>query len=295
MWASRLAVTSVVKVAELTNARDVAAPAGRAARRGDVRIRVMMSREELLQRMAWSIQAWQRALGRAATGGGVVEVGGLVGSIVPAAPSRSILNAAAGARGVSPERGVVGAVAARYADAGVSAWGVWVHEDETRSAVVLAADGLTIDSRPTAMGLDLSTLGPAAAPEGISVELTRDVALLAEPLAAGYGFPAALLTAGLPRLLDYAEGWVALVDGVPASGAVVVRCGDDAGVFLVATAPNLRGRGAAEAVVRHALLHARDEGCTTSTLQSSAMGRSVYERIGYAALGTHLLWEQRWS
>jgi GNAT superfamily N-acetyltransferase len=255
----------------------------------------MGSREELLERMARSLQAWQRALGCAATGGEVVEVGGLVGSIVPAVPSRSILNAAALARGMSLEPGVIATVASRYADAGISAWGVWMHEDETESGAVLAASGLTIDSRPTAMGLHLLTLGPAAAPEGISVERTRDVALLAEPLAAGYGFPPALLTGGLPGLLDYAEGWVALVDGVPASGAVVVRCAGDAGIFLVATAPSLRGRGAAEAVVRHALLHARAAGCTTSTLQSSEMGRSVYERIGYAAVGTYLLWEQRSS
>jgi predicted acetyltransferase len=62
---------------------------------------------------------------------------------------------------------------------------------------------------------------------------------------------------------------------------------------MVATAPVLRGHGAAKAIVHQALLSARDDGCTTSTLQSSAMARSLYAGIGYSELGTYLLWQRR--
>lgn len=245
--------------------------------------------------MARSIQAWQRALGSAAAGGAVLEIGALIGSVVPAAPARSILNAAAGPRGMPLETSLLREVALRYAAAGVSAWGVWVHEDDAIAGAALASAGLSIDSRPTAMAMDLAELAaaPACVGDDMIVERTADLDVIAQPLSAGYGFPAALLASGLPRLLDHVEASVARIGGLPAAAAVVVRRGGDAGVFMVATAPELRGRGAAAAVVHHALVHARDRGCTTSTLQSSAAGRSVYARLGYADLGTYLLWEHR--
>ncbi len=253
----------------------------------------VIARDELLGRMARSIQGWQRALGRAAAGGAVLEVGRLVGSVVPAAPSRSILNAAAGPRGMTFTPALLRELAARYAEAGIAAWGVWIHEDETAACGALEAAGLTIDSRPTAMALDLAGLVPPPAPGTVSVAPVTDLAMLAEPLGAGYGFPPELLTRGLPGLLDSVEAWTGRVNDLPAAGAAIVRSEADAGVFMVATAPALRGRGAASTVLYHALARARESGCTTSTLQSSAMGRSVYARLGYVELGAYLLWEGR--
>lgn len=251
-------------------------------------------RGEALARVARSIQAWQRALGRAAAGGSVIEAGELVGSVVPAAPSRSILNAAAGPSAMHLDGSVLAQLAAHYDAAGITAFGVWVHEDDSAAAQALTHAGFRVDSRPAAMACDLADLDALAVAGGeLTVESTTDLALLAEPLSAGYGFPAALLTRGLPDLLEHAQGWVARVAGVPASAAAIVRAGDDAGVFMVGTAPALRGHGAAGAVLHHALLAARAAGCTTTTLQSSAMGRSVYARLGYTALGAYQLWERR--
>jgi GNAT superfamily N-acetyltransferase len=251
-------------------------------------------RGEALARMARSIQAWQRTLGRAAAGGEVIEAGELVGAIVPAAPSRSILNAAAAPSGARLDGSALAQLASRYGAAGITAFGVWVHEDDAPAAHALTRAGLAVDSRPTAMALDLSELGPdPVTGDELTVRATTDLALLAEPLSAGYGFPAALITGGLPGLLEGAEGWVARVGGVPASAAVIVREGDDAGVFMVATAPSLRGRGAAPALLGEALRSARADGCTSSTLQSSAMARSVYARVGYAELGRYQLWERK--
>jgi GNAT superfamily N-acetyltransferase len=249
--------------------------------------------EERLARMARSIQAWQRVLGEAAADGAVLEVGELVGSIVPAAPSRSILNAAAAPRGAALGAEVLEELGAHYAGAGITAWGVWVHADDAAAVTALEEAGATIDSRPAAMAIDLAALAPAPGSAHIGVEQTRHLELLAEPLSGAYGFPAALLTRGLPALLHHGEGWIARVDGVPAAAAVIVRAGDDAGVFLVGTAPPLRGQGAASAALHAALLHAREQGCTTSTLQASAMGRPVYARMGYAELGEYLLLERR--
>jgi GNAT superfamily N-acetyltransferase len=191
------------------------------------------------------------------------------------------------------EASVLEDLGVRYGAAGATAWGVWVQEHDTVAAAVLTRAGLTVDSRPTAMALDLAALGPAPGRDGVTVERTDDLALIAGPLSASYGFPAALLTSGLPGLLDQVEGWVGRVGGIPAAAVVVVRAGGDGGVFMVGTAPELRRRGAAGEALHHSLLRARDDGCTTSTLQSSSMGRSVYARIGYADLGVYQLWERR--
>jgi GNAT superfamily N-acetyltransferase len=253
----------------------------------------MAHREELLARMAGSIQSWQRALGSAAEGGQVVEIGEVVGSIVPIAASRSILNAAAGPLGMTFDVALIEQLAARYQAAGASAWGVWLHEEDAVGCALLERTSLRIDSRPRAMAIELDGFRPAGAPESINVATTTDLAVVAEPLSAGYGFPPELLTRGLPDLLRFVEASVAWIDGVPAAAALVARDGDDAGVFMVATAPEFRGRGAAGAVMANALLHARENGCVTSTLQASVMGQPVYARLGYQDLGAYLLWEHR--
>jgi hypothetical protein len=87
-----------------------------------------------------------------------MEVGELVASIVPAAPSRSILNAAAGPRGVALDASALKELEARYSASGITAFGVWVHEEELSTGALERA-GLTVGSRPTAMALDLAELG----------------------------------------------------------------------------------------------------------------------------------------
>lgn len=243
--------------------------------------------------MARSLQAWQRALGAAAAGGSMVAEGPLAGSIVPGAPGMSLLNAVAAPHRAVLDDATLDHVRACYEHAGVEAWGVWVHEDDGAAAAALARGGLVIDSRPAAMALDLAG-EPAGSPAGATeVERAADIAAMAGPLSAAYGFPAALLTGALPGLLDHVEGWVGRRDGAAAAAAVIVRCDDDAGVFMVGTAPEHRGHGVATAVLDAALRAARAAGCTTSTLQASAMGRPVYARMGYAELGRYLLWERR--
>jgi hypothetical protein len=47
--------------------------------------------------------------------------------------------------------------------------------------------------------------------------------------------------------------------------------------------------------MRQALLDARERGCTTTSLQATAMGRPVYRRLGYRELGVIEMWERRRS
>jgi GNAT superfamily N-acetyltransferase len=253
----------------------------------------MVPDTEILTRMSRSLAAWQHALGRAAAGGEVIEIGELVASIVPAAPSRSILNAAVAPYGSKLDEEALEELAGRYAAAGISGWGMWVHERDSTAGAALEAAGLTVDSRPTAMAVDLQSLAPAQPLTQIEVERTDDVSLLARPLGEGYGFPPELITQGLHELTRHCEGWVARVEGTPAAALALVRHERDAGVFMLATAPAMRRRGAAAEMLRRALLSARERGSTSSTLQSSAMGQALYEGIGYEAHGAYVLWERR--
>jgi hypothetical protein len=43
----------------------------------------------------------------------------------------------------------------------------------------------------------------------------------------------------------------------------------------------------------HALCDARERGCTTTSLQATARGKPVYERLGYRDIGAVHMWERR--
>ena len=69
--------------------------------------------------------------------------------------------------------------------------------------------------------------------------------------------------------------------------------GADCEIWSVATLAEARGRGLATALMRQGLWDAREGGCETSTLQATAAGRPVYERLGYRDLGALEMWEYR--
>ena len=67
--------------------------------------------------------------------------------------------------------------------------------------------------------------------------------------------------------------------------------GDVVGLHTIATPPELRGRGYATAVTRSALALSAAEGRRLVVLQASALGRPVYERLGFVPCGELRQWE----
>ena len=55
----------------------------------------------------------------------------------------------------------------------------------------------------------------------------------------------------------------------------------------------MRIEGLAAGLLHRALRDARERGCRTSTTQATAMGRPIYERIGYRDLGPVHMYERR--
>jgi ribosomal protein S18 acetylase RimI-like enzyme len=80
---------------------------------------------------------------------------------------------------------------------------------------------------------------------------------------------------------DFAA-WVGYARGEPVCTAATVIGGGAVGVYNVATMPNHRRGGYAEAVMRHALEEARGaHGITRTILQSTPQGLGLYEHMGY--------------
>jgi GNAT superfamily N-acetyltransferase len=74
--------------------------------------------------------------------------------------------------------------------------------------------------------------------------------------------------------------------GVLTCAAVTLTLGDDCGVHMVSTHISHRRQGLATRLVRALLARAASEGACTATLQASAEGARVYERLGFRTVAT---------
>ncbi len=76
--------------------------------------------------------------------------------------------------------------------------------------------------------------------------------------------------------------WVAYRGETPVATAATVVSGGVIGLYNVATMPQERGNGYAEAIIRHAIATAsRDSGLQRVILQSTASGERLYKRLGF--------------
>jgi GNAT superfamily N-acetyltransferase len=120
----------------------------------------------------------------------------------------------------------------------------------------------------------------------------RDVTAVLDLLERGFGMPPELTRERLPLamlFLPSARTWLASVDGVDVSTAFEYVDGDAAGVYNVATPEEHRGQGHGTTATAQAVAHAFAAGADCVYLQSSPMGRSVYERLGFV---TRESWQQ---
>lgn len=84
---------------------------------------------------------------------------------------------------------------------------------------------------------------------------------------------------------------VGLRDGLPVTTAMAVRIGDALGVFNVGTADAVRGRGYGAAATWAVMERAFSTGVRLASLQTSPLGKGVYERLGYEVVAEHRRWD----
>jgi GNAT superfamily N-acetyltransferase len=251
-----------------------------------------MDRDELRRRVIDGVVGEIELFGGSSERSSVVRMPGVVASVVPATPERSIFNSAV-ATGADALAATLDRLEAIYADAGVRAWTVWVPDDDRASATLLAERGHVLDGAPRAMALELAELRPRHPAEGIEV-VSGETPMLGPVNDRAYGIEgpgwATALDAEPEIAVDTA---VALAGGEAAACAAVLDRDDDACVTAVATLPEHRGRGLAGALISRLLAAAAGRGVRTASLQASRAGAPVYGRLGFADVGFIELWERR--
>jgi GNAT superfamily N-acetyltransferase len=246
----------------------------------------------LLSTTLASLRASAALFAKGAPDSRLLELRDVAATVVPATPDRSVLNSVVYERAETLEA-VLDELARAYSEAGVRAWTVWVPEADERAARLLEAAGHELDASPRAMGLELERLGEAPGPEPEwSGEWDLGSAGLINDRA--YGDPDGLWEQALGALPEgIGHLYLSRLDGEPASFVLVHDHEDDCVFWFAATVPAARGRGLVSGLLHRALRDARDRGCRTSTTEATAMGRPVYERIGYRDLGTFHMYERR--
>jgi GNAT superfamily N-acetyltransferase len=239
------------------------------------------------------LTAFVRLLGTGSDDSTLLERDGVLASIVPSAPERSVINSVV-YRDPGSLGGALDELARAYVEAGIHAWTVWVPEVDRNAAKLLEAAGHVLDATPTAMILDLAALPD---PDGSELDWDSDAAVedVSRINDLAYGFEIGEFGGALMRRPAQVplRLYQARVDGRPACVLGTVDDQEDCGVYLVATLKDYRGRGLARRLMHAALAEARDRGMRTSSLQATKFGYPVYERLGYEPICGIEMWERR--
>jgi GNAT superfamily N-acetyltransferase len=133
--------------------------------------------------------------------------------------------------------------------------------------------------------------------DAASVELRRiepDESVLHCAVAAeGFGLPPEVLaTVANPTMLALpgVKAYVAELDGAAIATAIAIHLERHVGIFNVATHSQHRRRGFGAAVTAIAVGEAFDDGAEIAWLQSSEMGRGVYEALGFHLVESWKCW-----
>lgn len=246
---------------------------------------------ELRRRAIEGVRDEVEAFGSGAPSSRLIRREGLLASLTPVSPQRSLFNSVFLDDPMALEREYEG-LAEMYDDAGVQAWTVWVADEDRAAAEFLAGLGHVLDAAPRAMAMELSRPPEVPeAPDGIEPgPCDAPTAAALNDRAYGYdenGFRAALADETSIRWFG------AYADGEPVSCVGTIEIGDDCCVTGVATPSENRGRGIASWLLLRALTVARAAGALTASLQATKAGAPIYERLGFRDLGFIEMWELR--
>jgi ribosomal protein S18 acetylase RimI-like enzyme len=217
----------------------------------------------------------------------LIEHHNMVGSAVPAVESSLVNSALSRDPAEAPHE--LGDLRHHFKDAGARKWGVWVAGDDAGGARAATEHGLHLDSTPAAMVAPLDEVPAAEPAEPV------DCGTVGAVNDAAYGSPTPKLGLPISGLPDTVHAYGArAADGSVGAVAMAFDHGhDDTAVWFVATRPDAQRQGLAGRVLRALLDEARRRGNRTASLQSSAAGRRLYESLGFVAVGTVHLYEER--
>jgi ribosomal protein S18 acetylase RimI-like enzyme len=172
----------------------------------------------------------------------------------------------------------------RYAEAGVRQWALWV---PSRSVTF---DAPVEPAALTGMRRDETTLVMTAPiPAGLTTDRGVVHTSLDSAVRAG-DEPVPVAELGVRGTTPGLGTWALVREGLAVASAWTYRHGADCGIYAVGTAPAWRRQGLATALMRHLMAGGSADGARTATLQSTRMGRRLYESLGFVALGRYEEW-----
>ena len=183
-------------------------------------------------------------------------------------------------------------IAASIAPSDSISWGIGPSLRSTRLEDYLHTNGWSRNEEVQSMILDLNTLKiPVEDPTGLTIEVVDNLGALKQHLdvmTAGFGFPEPIVNyiSGIDydqTFLDLpgVRYYVGRVHGQAVAISLVLLCEGLAGIYNVATLPQMRHRGFGTAMTNAALLGALEQGYRIAVLQASEMGASIYRKLGF--------------
>jgi ribosomal protein S18 acetylase RimI-like enzyme len=171
-----------------------------------------------------------------------------------------------------------------FAQASIDSWAFWI---PSRTATFAARDeiasirGLKRDTTTLVMKATLDTTRR-------TWSSARRASLFDASRAGDEPIPVDALEAPPPDapLAD----WVAVDGDFAVAGAERFLHGSECGLYSVGTAPQWRHRGIARRLVEHVLADAARLGARRATLQSTEQAQTLYESLGFTAVGRYEEW-----
>ena len=111
------------------------------------------------ERMLASMRVFFRPVGEATDGYRTIERDGVLASVTPAVPDRSLPNSVV-YENEDALAGMLDELAGVYDEAGVRAWTVWTPQHHERTRELLSREGHVLDADPAAMILELAEAEP---------------------------------------------------------------------------------------------------------------------------------------
>jgi GNAT superfamily N-acetyltransferase len=244
----------------------------------------------VIDRVVDGLFAFYRVCGGSSEGAHTIESDGLLAAVVPAAPERAVANGVV-YRGTDALQAAYDRLAEAYRQIGAR-WTVWVWPEDDVTGRFLEERGHVLDAQPAAMLHDLD--GVERPPRDALPDWTGegDFSVVGPLNDRAYSFGTDSFTRALERRPGEATRVYVARDGGEPVGCLLTTDHDgNTDVECVAVLPESRGRGISGNLLRHALADARERGCETSTLVSTALGYPVYEQVGYRPLGRFSMWE----
>jgi GNAT superfamily N-acetyltransferase len=228
---------------------------------------------------ATAVACWEH-FARATEGAGVLHAPGVAAAVFPSGPERTIYNNAVLERDLeyAERAAAIAAMEDAYAAAAVDGFAAWVHETDIPMIEDLERRGYRCAESTRAMGMSLHKFA-VAMPE---IDVGRPTWPEYQEFLERLGVPAGLLPHVDATALDVV---MARLRGRSVATALSFDHDGDCGIFNVSTVLSARRRGLGTALTALQLHAAKRRGCTTASLQATAMAEGVYAAVGFGDLG----------